>query len=273
MSVFRSPLYLDTETLVPLANYYDIQVMVDVAVTQRDLGQRSGKAGFNAAVPIPGSPGIELGGSKGSESEVTQARTIKDHPTNALNRLLDALTLNGDVATDLSGGAVTRRQLVEVDADWIISPATDAGAFLTMMATFFAQNPSARNSTEPPPEFFSLMTSGPIPGSMVLDATLEDADETHVLVLLDAGHLAGRAGPDDLEGERTIFGQVDALVAEGTNYSLDKFFLSGFSRAIRRTLPLEELLKNMPMPSEKPVTIDNLKIGGPLVVVKAIAIY
>ncbi|MER7589616.1 hypothetical protein ABTW72_18985 [Micromonospora sp. NPDC127501] len=266
-------MYLDTETLVPLANYHDIQVMVDVAVTQRDLGQRSGNAGVKAVLPVPGSPGLEFGGSKGSESEVTQARTIKDHPTNALNRLLDELARNGDVVTDLSTDVVTRRQLVEIDGDWSISPATDAGALVTAMVDLFAQNPSAVNSSEPPPEFYSLMTSGPTLGSVVLEAALEDANETQVLVLLDAGYLSGRTGPDDLEGDRTVFGQVDALVAEGSNYSLDKFFLSGFSRAFRRTFSVEDLLKNMPMESDKQVTIEDLKIRGPLVVIKAIAIY
>ena len=98
-------MYLDTETLLLLANYHGTNDMVDVAVTERDRGQRSGNAAIKAAVPISGSPSVELGGSKGSESEVNQARTVKDHPANALNRLLDALAQSEDVATDLSAGA------------------------------------------------------------------------------------------------------------------------------------------------------------------------
>jgi len=92
-------------TLLLLANYHGTNDMVDVAVTERDRGQRSGNAAIKAAVPISGSPSVELGGSKGSESEVNQARTVKDHPANALNRLLDALAQSEDVATDLSAGA------------------------------------------------------------------------------------------------------------------------------------------------------------------------
>jgi len=47
MSFFRSPLYLDLQVLVPLANYHDIEVMTDLEVTQRDKGNRSfgGEAG------------------------------------------------------------------------------------------------------------------------------------------------------------------------------------------------------------------------------------
>src|SRR5699024_8390196 len=33
MSVFRSPIYLDIDLLVPLANYHDIEFMVDVALS------------------------------------------------------------------------------------------------------------------------------------------------------------------------------------------------------------------------------------------------
>jgi len=273
MSVFRSPLYLNTEILVPLANYHDIDVMVDVAVTQRDLGQRSGNAAVKVAVPLPGTPSLDFGGSKGSEVEVTQARTIKDHPTNALNRLLDSLAAREDVTRDLSKGAITRHQLVELDGDWEISPATDVGSLLTGMFTMFAQNPSLLESSKPPAEFVSLMADGSTRGSVVLDTALGDANKTHVLVLLDSERLVGQAAVDDLEGERTVFGQVDTIVGEGSHYSLDKFFLSGMGRSMRRAIPLENLLDGMAAISGKPMTTDDLKIAGPVVVVKAIAIY
>jgi len=273
VSVFRSPLYLDTEILVPLANYHDIEVMVDVVVTQRDRGERSGKAAVKASIPLPGTPGFELGGSRGSESEVTQARTVKDHPTNALNRLLDALAASGDVTTDLTTGAIRRRQLVELDGDWQISPATDVGSLLTAMVAMIAQNPSALESSKPPAELYSLMTAGPARGSVVLNATLDGPDEMRVLVLLESGYLVGQTSLDDLEDERTVFGQVDAIVAEGSHYSLEKFFLSGFGRPLRRAISVEQLLEGMQSGFGRPMTLNDLNIDGPLVVVKGIAIY
>jgi hypothetical protein len=276
VSRFRSPLYLDyldPEILVPLANYHDIEVMVDVAVSQRDRGERSGTAGVNMSIPIPGAPGVELGGSRGSESEVTQARTVHDHPANALNRLLDKLAADGDITTDLKTGAITRHQLVELNGEWEISPATDVGSLLSGLFAMIAQNPSLLQSANPPDEFVSLMTATPARGSVVLNGTLDEADETGVLVLLDAGHLVGRIHLDDLEGERTIFGQVDAVVPEGSEYSLEKFFLSGVSRSMRRSMSGEKLLEAMQSVVGRPMTINDLKIKGPLVVANAIAIY
>jgi len=272
MSFFRSPIYLNTDLLVPLANYHDIEVMVDVALSQRDRGERTGKAGANVGLPVPGSPGFEIGGTKGSESEVTQQRTVKDHPAHALNRLLDELTKSDDI-TDLPASVITRHQIVQCDGEWEISPATDVGAMLTSMVKMASQNPSVWDSSEPPAEFYELVSSDPERGSVVLETTLDGDEPLNVVVLLDSGYLVGRANLDSLEDDRTVFGQVDTFLPEGSQYSLEKFFLSGFSRAIRRNISAEQLLSGMEASFGKPMTIDDLKIDGPLVVVKPIAIY
>lgn len=273
MSMFRSPLYLDTATLVPLANYHDIEVMVDVQVSQRDLGQQSGKAGFRASLPLPASPGVEAGGSRGSESEVTQARTVKDTPASALNRLLDRLELDNGVVTDLSAQTVTKRQLVELDGEWEVAPATDVGAFLAGLVNLMVQHPNAMTSAEPPAEFMSLMTAGPQGGSIVLDRISDDPEASRTLVLLDAENFVRGSTMDDLEGERTVFGSIDTLVGEDQDYSLEKFFMSGISRAVRRMFDPAELLQGVSEGFGRSLSVDDLRLKGPLVVVKAVAVY
>lgn len=273
MSMFRSPLYLDLETLVPLANYHDIEVMVDVQLSQRDLGQRSGGGGVRASIPLPGSPGIEFSGSKGSEAEVTQARTIKDNPASALNRLVDALTREGDLITELTDRAITRRQLVELEGDWEVSPATDIGGFLAGMVRLMSQNPAALSSKEVPPEFMSLMTAGPTGGPTVLDCRLDDDDQTQVLALLSSDNITHGNTLDDLEGDRSVFGYVDTVVADGGEYSLEKFFLSGLGRAVRRAFKPADLLPGMSEMLGREVTSNDLSVKGPLIVVKAVAVY
>lgn len=273
MSMFRSPLYLDIDTLVPLANYHDIEVMVDVQVSQRDLGQRAAKAGIRASLPIPGSPGIDAGGSRGSESEVTEARTVKDNPASALNRLLDTLQRNNDLTTDLSAQPLMRRQLVELDGDLEVSPATDVGALLAGMVNLMAQNPAAMSGSDVPDEFMTLMTAGPQGGPVVLDLASDDGQENRTLALLNAAHLTGGATLDDLEGERSVFGIIDTIVPDGQNYSLEKFFLSGVGRAVRRAFDTAELLQGMSEGFGRPFTVNDLRLTGPLVVIKAVAVY
>lgn len=273
MSVFRSPLYLDTEIMVPLANYHDIEVLTDVAVSQRDRGERSGKAAVTVAIP-GGGPGIELGGAKGSESEVTQERIVKSHPADALNRLIDTLHGQNELTSDISNGSVRRHEIVELDREWEVSPATEVGSLMTSLMSLFISNPALMSANEPPAEVVAaFMGPQSTQGRVVLDATTEVDGDVRVLVLLDSDQLVGNSTLDDLTEERTVFGQVDAFVEEGRTYSLEKFFLSGFSRNIRRTMPIGQLLSGLTPMFGREITIDDLKIAGPVVVIKAVAIY
>lgn len=274
MSVFRSPLYLDTEVMVPLANYRDIEVMTDVAVSQRDRGERSNRAGVNVSLPIPGSPGLDFGKTGGTESEVTQERVVKSHPADALNRLLDSLHEANELTCDLSSGHIQRHQIVEVDAEWEVSPATDVGSMMTAILSGIAKNPTLMSASEPPTEFLASLMGPQAPhGRVVLDATLDDDEAPRVLVLLEPDKLVGSATLDDLTEERSVFGQVDAFVSEGASYSLEKFFLSGFSRSLRRSIPLNQLLGGLKPFLGREATPEDLRIAGPLVVIKAIAMY
>lgn len=274
MSFFRSPLYLDTEIMVPLANYHDIEVMTDVSVSQRDRGERSGKMGAKLAVPVPGSPGFDIGGARGSESEVTQERVVRSHPANALNKLLDSLHGSGDLVTNLSTGSVFRHQIVEADGEWDVSPATDVGALLSTVMSAYVANPAAIDGSEPPPELMASLVGGQSSqGKVVLDAVPDQDDAPRLLVLLNSECLVGSATIDDLAEERTVFGQVDAFVPEGSAYPLQKYFLSGFNRSLRRAFPVDDLLSRSGEVLGRPVAASDLDIAGPVVVIKAIAIY
>lgn len=257
MTRFRSPIYLDTETLVPLANYHDIEVMVDVAVTQRDVG-RSGLAGAaKGRLPIPGSPSAEVSGNKGREREFTESRTVKDHPTSALNRLLDSLEAANDLVTS-PDQTVSRGSIVAFDAEWSVSPATDVGGLFASMLKLITSDPSLSNSDEVPDEVVARLTGENQAGSIVLAGEVGDA-ETGVVVLLESGLLLPQVKVDDLESERTVFGQVDRLVPEGRTYSLENLFLAGFSRAIRRAFDIEELLKSLGSGFGRHLTADDCR--------------
>lgn len=273
MTFFRTPAYLDTEVLVPLANYHDIDVTTDVAITVRDLGKRSKGGLVGLSLPVPGGPKLEVHGDSGSESEVTQARTVKAHPTNALNRLVNALQETGDLKVDLSG-QVFKRQLVEVEREWAISPVTDIGGLLSQMIGLVASNPALMKSDDVPDEVAaSLLNQESSHGQVVLDSDDEDGDDLRAIVLLDGGNVLAGHSLQDLEGDRAVFGQVDTLVDSGKTFSLEKFFLSGFSRAMRRSLDMTEMLGSLSGLIGRKVDASVIEVPGPLVVVRAIAVY
>lgn len=267
------PIYLDTEFMVPLANYHDIEVMTDISVSQRDLGERSGRAGLSVSVPIPGAPKIDLSGGKSSEAEVTQERIVKSHPADALNRLVDSLTLKNEMTKDFAEGA-RKLQLVELDREWSISPATEVGSILTYLLAALANNPSMLQGGELPDELITaLLGNQSSEGKIVLDALPDNSEEPRVLVLIESENIFGRNTVDDFEDERTVFGQVDSVVGAGASYSLEKFFLKGFNRSVRRSFNLEDAVEKFSPIIGREVTASDLSVPGPVVVVKAIAMY
>lgn len=270
LSLFRSPIYLDLETLVPLANFHNIEVMADVSLSERDLGKKGANAGLRMG--IPGGPTIEAGGSGSREFEVAQARTVKDHPTSALNRLLDDLAEAGQLS-DLEDGAAFKRQLIELDRDWNVSAATDIGSTLEGLVRVMVSNPAAMSSPEMPPEAMSIMAGGSTSsGTVVLETDEEDSEGRKIIVLLAADDLLAKSTIDDLEGDRTVFGLVHDIVPQDKQYSLEKVFLAGFSRSIRRTFKTKDLL-SLGVALNQPIGEDDLDIPGPLIVIKAVAVY
>lgn len=271
MQLFRSPKYLNTDELVPLANYHDIDVMTDVEFTQRDSSERAKGAGAKISVPIPGSPSLEANTSKGSSTEVTQSRKISDHPSGALNRLIDTLEDRRSLETNASLGR--KRQLVELEREWEISPATDVANIFSAMIRGLGDNPSIFDGPSVPNEFVgSFLNQDKPTGPVVLDSKAT-SDQPRAIALLNPAHLVKGYTVDDLEGEVAVFGQVESYKGEDQTYSLDKFFLAGVNRAARRAFELEGLLENAHKIMGRTVSMDEVVLTGPLLVVKAIAVY
>ena len=119
----------------------------------------------------------------------------------------------------------------------------------------------------------SLLTQGGSHGQVVLESDDGDGDDLRAIVLLDGGNVLAGHSLQDLEGDRAVFGQVDTLVDAGKTFSLEKFFLSGFSRAIRRSLDTTEMLEGFSGITGRKVDSSVIEVPGPLVVVRAIAVY
>ena len=141
MRIYRDPIYLNREALTPIANSFGIEVDTSIEVATRDLTNKKG--GFDAGATIPGtSIGIKgnLGG--GTESEISQKRTVTAHPGAALNNLIEKLQEDASLIDLSDGQAITKSALIEIESDWELSPVTDQGRILNLFIEQILQNPN-----------------------------------------------------------------------------------------------------------------------------------
>lgn len=270
--MFRAPIYLDLERLVPLAQHYGMGVLEDVDLTERDNGERSFGAGIGASIPVPGGPSISLGGKKGSAYEVTQSRRVSEHQTAAFNRVRDHLEDDDELVTAIGAEGVRRNSLVDLEGEWDIPAAVEAGGVLGAMVAGILADPRAN---EPSDELIQELTTGDPKGRTALLAELGENPTVRVLVLLEPGCLVGGMTLDDLVATRSVFGSVDAFVPEGRKHDLEPFFMagSGANRQLRRTFKAHEELPKLAQITGRDVTADDLKVAGPVAIIRPVAIY
>lgn len=274
MAGFRIPRYLDVETLVPLANYHDVEVMVDREVSDRVLRAGGGEAKIKARA---GLVDAEAGGKRAVDSETKVTRTIRSAPAGALNELVDALLRNNELKTSVEN--VAKRDLVEIETDWMISPASDAASMLATIVGAISADPTILQADEPPPEVIAAMMSpDTATGALILQQDDEQASDggtatATVIVLARQAHLYADSVADDLEGEHAVFGIVENFVPEGEHFDLGKMLLAGLPRAFRRQIDAAELLQGFAGEADAGVDPQALNVPGPVVLVRAIAIY
>ena len=271
MRIYRDPIYLNKEALTPIANNFGIEVDTSIEVDTRDLTNKKG--GFDAGATIPGtSIGIKgnLGG--GTESEISQKRTVTAHPGAALNNLIEKLQEEESLIDLSDEQAITKSALIEIESDWELSPVTDQGRMLNLVLKQLLQNPNNIPKEVPVELIRDVLEPRPTDENqkLIFIRTNESADDMTVIALLDSKWLVGNNTEDDLEEDRTFFGLVETFKPEGGFYSLEKHFTRGLNRKAWRKMkkPDREKLYNSLELSE-----EDLKFHGPLVVIKVIAVY
>lgn len=266
---FRNPVYLDTNLLVPLANYHGIEVMTDVAITSKsqETTGGGGEAGVNIhALQAKGN------GSRQTQNEVTEARTVKDHPVSAFNHLMDQLELKEAVITSLENG-VSKRDLVELDSDWEVSELTSVGAMLDGMLTLMFAHPELMESSDDmPASLVGPLVSGEGTQKVCIIEGEPD-DEVGRLVGICSGD-GILASLDDLEGDRTVLAQVEQFVTEGADFNLERFLLPSMNRAMRRRFAgVGHLTEMASAVLDRKISAEDLKVPGPASILRVIAIY
>lgn len=267
---FRSPVYINENSLADIADAYDVDTRETVAVTEREASSRSGGGALRARV-------VEVRGDRGSERETEETFTRQRSAISLLDKVLEKAHLQGDIVTD--GVAATRGSLLEVEGVLRPSRATEfvdmVRMFLPHLETLMAAMPGMQ------PEQGALLTQvleeiGNPDNPSLWELEREEDGAPRVLVQLSNQHLWRESSMDDVEGDRTLLGLVDALVGDGQEFSLEKHLMPGLNRGARRALPtdaMEGMLRSVVQRPGGTAPEVSLTIPGPLFVVRAVAIY
>jgi hypothetical protein len=269
---FRNPVYLDSDLLRNLADYYGVALPTEGEVVRRVVEERGGTLGVNKVV--------EAKRDTGSTEEVTETFTSQVRPVRALNDVIDHLLTAGDVAdlTQTGNAGLVVRSPVQAEGDLVLSPATEMGSlvsrFLPLLIAQAAQGSQDFNMSDADAAQV-LFAPQPAAYAHVYELVLDEREERFI-VLVDPSHVYGSATVDDLDGELTVFGIVDRLLPPGASFSLEKYFLPGLNRTLRRALSGDQLVKMLEgfgeMTGEK-VDAASLSVLGPAALISPLAIY
>ena len=275
---FRNPLMLDFDLLQSIADQVGVDMPTSTDITRRTRGETAGTGGIRAHV-------VEVGGSKSKEEEVTESyRTEAPNPVAAMNQIIDHL-VQDDRIGDLSGdpnAAVTRHDLIELEATLNLSPAVSIGQLMSrvmpMMLAAAAAGGDAGDldNAELMTALLATETLEELP-SIAFEAEPTETSERQFLVLADPGNLVRRYKVEDLQDDLTVFGVVHRLVPAGKTFSLRRMMAPGSNPLVQTALAQsglnEQLMEMMTPLLGRAVDMSNIDVPGPLVVVKPVAIY
>lgn len=268
----RSPVYLDIDLLVDVADYLGLDYPVETKVRETGARERSGSAG----VAVPGTS-LGVKGAMASTNEVERTYETPVRPVKVLNEVIDRALLAQDLLDFTGGanevGAVSRRSLVQIEGVARLSAASDGAQVLSGFMSMVEDPQLAQflNTGDTPLGLMQELLGGATGEEPVLFELDTDTVPVAVLFELQPGLFHRSAGMEDISGDLTLFALVDQLVPEGSELDLVRFLLPGANRAARRTLgreQLDDLLSKMPNQTGGKAVVE-----GPAWLLKPVAVY
>lgn len=279
----RSPIYLDSETLVALAEYHDLDVPRKMEVVEKQRNQRGGSGRF--AILGVG----EASGSSGRDVEYQNTYTLEPSEKATVSRIIDKLIQRDLVrgAEESASTGLAKDDLVELDGKFRITAASMAGKVFYLLHRLLADTDRDLltledfdiNDSDLAKQIKQIYLGNellPVPLLLEVSGT---PYEHKVYVNVRPDHFVDAASANHVEGDLRVLGSVAQLIDGGDEgfLSAEKWLLPGYEHMIRRLLMTDidsqtkALIDQLGL--DFPVEDVHAHITGPAVVVDAIALY
>lgn len=227
----RSPMYLDSETLLAAAEYHGVDFPRAEAIVEKSVRNREGNAKIAYGA-------VSAGGSAANNVEFQSTYSLEPREKATTSKVIDGFFDAQVVTLPTSGVHLWKDDLVEVDGELRVTAASMVGKMIYLLRTLLEgdgvsiegmddldfESPAYRGSSKTytyatpcrPSPYWSRWGGSSYKGS--------------VYASLDPGHFVGAAAQDLLERPHRVLGTVQQVVADGG----DGYLASGRRRPRQR---------------------------------------
>lgn len=277
----RRPMYLDIETLLSQAEYYDVEVPRQADIVEKTVRRRSGggKAGVGGAA---------LNASAGTDIERQSTYSLQPKEKATVSKVIDALIQMDAVKISLDSESVLGKDdLIEIEGLTRITSASLAGKMFFIFRRLMDADANSFESIldldvndsqviEQLKKVYLQNELLPIP--ILLELTGSGLPQK-VYVNVRPGHFIDAASANQVEGELRILGSVYKLIPGGDDgyLSAEEWLLHDWEYLMRRRLMIDvgDLVQDVAgkLEIDLPSQDVHAHISGPAIIVDAIAIY
>ncbi len=277
----RSPIYLDTETLLAHAEYHDIDVSRQMDVVEKTVRKRSGGGKVGVS-------GIGIDASAGTDIENQSTYSLQPKEKATVSKVIDALMHADGVKVNPGGEAIlSKDDLVEIGGLTRITAASFAGKIFFILRrlmdtaegdlkSIFDLDAMDLQLAEQLKQVYLRNELLPIP---VLLGVTGSGLSPKVFINVRPDHFIDSASANRVEGQMRVLGTVSHLIDDGDEgyLSAKEWLLHDWEHLFRRKVmpQVEDTVKPLIQQLEIDLDPDDVHayISGPAVVIDAIALY
>lgn len=277
----RSPTYLDVETLLSHAEYFDIHVPQQAEIVEKTVRKRSGggKAGLS---------GLGLDASVGIDIEFQSTYTLAPRQKAIVSKVIDSLITEDAIKVNPGEHtSLSKDDLVEVEGCTRITSASLAGKMFFILRRVMADAQGDLDAmldldADDPQVLEQLkrvyLQNELLPIPMLLEMSGSSLPQ-RVYINVRSDHFIDAASANRVEGEIRVLGTISRLVPGGEDgfLSAEDWLLHDWEYLMRRLAMtrIDQVVKELFDQLDLGLPADDLHayITGPAVVIDAIALY